>query len=448
MRKDTGHCLATLLSRYGMVLLVMLSSFSAAFIFTWGLNWLALIPWRRSAGQHWTERARKLYPIRIGAVLCVFLVPGICILAGEMFWRGDIVSLWLFGVFGFLGTIAGTWPFDREVLPWLRFRSWLHQVGASWLLRFGGWSVLISAALAMPNEFGWAALAIATAALGVSLWMNWGLALGLLRLFRILKPPSERLQRIVSETAGRMGVSVRNVWLLQSAASYAAALTTTRELIFSERLLELHPDEEVAAICAHELGHLTESRTVLLGRILGSLLLFPLIFTKPAIYLPDESKRLVIAFTSFWFLGVLALAPRLFRKMEVRADKVAVENAVDAATYARALERLYEANQIPAVMRSKRMIHPHLYDRLLAAGVTPDYPRPKRPGAWAWNAVIVWLILVILFVLREMTQGPLLPLGSEKLSASLSQPHSQPYQEKSGEKPGHQRAESFWNYSR
>ena len=89
--------------------------------------------------------------------------------------------------------------------------------------------------------------------------------------------------------------------------------------------------------------------------------------------------------------------------MEVRADKVAAENAVNAVTYARALERLYEANQIPAVMRSNRLTHPHLYDRMLAAGVTPSYPRPKRPGVWGWNVVVVWVILAVLLVLGNTT---------------------------------------------
>jgi sterol desaturase/sphingolipid hydroxylase (fatty acid hydroxylase superfamily) len=43
--------------------MIMVGSFGAAFLLAWGLNWLALIPWRRSAGKHWTERARLLWPV-------------------------------------------------------------------------------------------------------------------------------------------------------------------------------------------------------------------------------------------------------------------------------------------------------------------------------------------------------------------------------------------------
>jgi hypothetical protein len=43
-------------------------------------------------------------------------------------------------------------------------------------------------------------------------------------------------------------------------------------------------------------------------------------------------------------------------------------------------------------MRGNNMVHPHLYDRMLAAGVTPDYPRPQPPGRMAWPGWAVFLI--------------------------------------------------------
>jgi hypothetical protein len=65
----------------------------------------------------------------------------------------------------------------------------------------------------------------------------------------------------------------------------------------------------------------------------------------------------------------------LSRRMEARAD----HGPRDGRTYARALERVYAANLIPAVLPGRGASHPHLYDRLLAVGVTPDYPRPAAP---------------------------------------------------------------------
>ncbi len=178
-----------------------------------------------------------------------------------------------------------------------------------------------------------------------------------------------------------------------------------RELMFSQRLLDLHPDEEISAICAHEMGHLTESRSVIAGRLVGSLRMFPLLFLKPAIHAANCLFLLLIGLAVF---GLGWFARRLARKMEVRADQVATANQSGDGIYARALERLHEANQIPAVMRSKRMTHPHLYDRMLAVGITPDYPRPEPPGRLAWN----YLLGLIIFTLVVTVSIALLLAGN------------------------------------
>jgi Zn-dependent protease with chaperone function len=53
----------------------ILASFAGAFVLSSALNWLALIPWRRSGGAHWTERARRLYPTRIPIAQAFALLP-------------------------------------------------------------------------------------------------------------------------------------------------------------------------------------------------------------------------------------------------------------------------------------------------------------------------------------------------------------------------------------
>jgi hypothetical protein len=50
--------------------------------------------------------------------------------------------------------------------------------------------------------------------------------------------------------------------------------------------------------------------------------------------------------------------------------------------------RLYEDGLLPAVTAKNRTTHPHLYDRMLAAGVTPDIPRPVAASFMVWNGVI------------------------------------------------------------
>jgi hypothetical protein len=89
--------------------------------------------------------------------------------------------------------------------------------------------------------------------------------------------------------------------------------------------------------------------------------------------------------------------PRISRKLETRADDMATANEGDAGTYARALTRLYADNLLPAVTAKERATHPHLYDRLLAAGVTPDFPRPAPAVSMAWHGHVFAGLVGMLF---------------------------------------------------
>jgi hypothetical protein len=96
-------------------------------------------------------------------------------------------------------------------------------------------------------------------------------------------------------------------------------------------------------------------------------------------------------------LAGLKLFVRLGRKMEKRADSQAAGWEPAAGVYARALEKIYQANLAPAVLRSKRAVHPDLYDRILAAGVTPDYPRPDPPPGWGRLLGVFTMVLASVF---------------------------------------------------
>jgi hypothetical protein len=136
---------------------------------------------------------------------------------------------------------------------------------------------------------------------------------------------------------------------------------------------------------------------VVLGRVLASFFWFPFLFYRPAGYAIGAGGPILLGMAAVLVLGA---AKRLGRRMEVRADKVAQAGEQDEGIYARALERVYQENLIPAVMPGKRHIHPHLYDRLLAAGAIPSYPRPKAAARCSWTTILtsgVSIGLVILF---------------------------------------------------
>ncbi len=397
-----------------MIALVPLAAAVLAALLAVTLNWLALIPWRRSRGAHWTERARKLYPARVAAAGNVWLIPANAFVLALLLHPTDRFLAPATGLLAWIGALLGTWPFDREIMPSLGFRAWLRLAVVGACLRLAGWFVLIGAINIMPDTFGWATAAITTAVVLLFLWLLWGGGLRVLRWLGLLVPADARLEGIVADIAGRMDAKVGAVWILKIPLGYAAALPTTHELLFSERLLELHPDHEIAAIGAHELGHLTESKLVLAGRVLTSFALVPWILLTPSFHVFGLAGPTAIALLT---AGLMLLAQRLGRRMETRADRLAAEHQAGDGTYAQALARLYETNQMPAVMPGKRKLHPHLYDRLVAAGATPDYPRPKPPARCGWSPVLlmvslgVWLGISIAKSDRDEPYVPTTPVA-------------------------------------
>jgi Zn-dependent protease with chaperone function len=382
-----------------MPFLAAIGAFVVALMIALGVNGIGLRRWNATRNAHWTERSRKLYPIRRSAALNIWLIPALCGVAGwAIFPAGrDPLILFLVALGSWLGARLGTYPFDKGLFPQFSFRNWSQFVITAWILRFGMLGPLVVAAAVMPDEIGWPVLAIGAVALcfqialHFGLWIWMGVKLGLFEKAN----ESEQVVMIVRQTSERMNISCRRIWKMRSPVGYAAALPMTRDLIFSEGLLRLHPEEEIAAICAHELAHLNESPSIHRARLISAFSLFPMIFVRPIFHLFDFVGVALLWLPSC-FLAIYVRG--LGRRMEVRADSIARESENDSGVYARALERLYQNNHVPAVMPGNRQIHPHLYDRMLAAGITPDYSRPVSPATLDWSSGLMIFLFVILFV--------------------------------------------------
>ncbi len=311
------------------------------------------------------------------------------------------ISWALVGMVSFLGAVLGNFPMDRATIEGLRFWPWCHVVFGTLFLRFSSWATYLAAAFLMPGTWGWLVLMVAVGFVALQVALQFGLNVRIMGALGLLKPASVHLQSLVNETSGSMGVNVRATWELAGAQANAVAFVTTRELAFTGRLLATTPDDEIKAICAHELGHLMEGRWTVVGRIAGSLVFFPVIFFRPAYAEWEETAAAVIVFAS---VGLWVAVPRWLRYLEKRADRIARDHTVEIGVYARALERIYRANQMPAVQRKNfALTHPDLYDRMLAAGLTPDYARPEVPAEQGWTSkltmVILGLTVVGVFVL-------------------------------------------------
>lgn len=379
-----------------MLFLYAIACAVAAYVLTRLLNSWALRPWRKAVNEHWTEQARLLYPARVGALYNSILLA-VVLLGGRHVWFPEIENLdWAILTIIWVSGILGAYPMSKEIWPWLSFELWVRDIIRLWVMPVGFIMIYVWLFSSMPQEFTsvvWLRFSLFVAFL---LWFVWWGIFPVMRIFGIVKPAPEGLRQMVNRVSQRMRVKVRGVWLWQSAFANAMAFPISSQLMFSTRLMEAMPEVEQEAVCAHELGHLTESTPVVLARVLGLLASAPLVLLVPAIHTYKLSGFLGIL--TFW-MGLKTVSRKVAQKMEVRADTVAAEDAT-GTTYARALESIYRVNLIPAVMPGKKQIHPHLYDRLLAAGITPDYPRPKVARQYS---VITFCLICLTAVIVAVT---------------------------------------------
>lgn len=350
---------------------------------------LALRPWKQAQGQHWTERARLLWPARqvqLGTLLACVLTQ----LAGAVLDPKHVFvpELSLVGIFG--GYLVGNYFFMRTIEPRYRFPIWFMETFWRFAIQFGVFGILGYLLATMPHTLHAADWLRVGVGLAAAFTLATGVWLPLFKLFpRKPKPHEERLNQMVQEVATETGVTPRWVFYGRTPQAQAAALVFLRSLVISTRLMEELDDAELRSVLHHETAHLKEGWGVSFSRLLPLAGFVPFIFVEPLLhYWGSQSLLLLFLFP---FLA-LRLARWISRKMENRADAAALESVAEPAVYARALEKLYRANQLPAVMRNNRLAHPHLYARMLSAGVTPDYPRPARPGMMAWPGLASFLL--------------------------------------------------------
>jgi Zn-dependent protease with chaperone function len=281
----------------------------------------------------------------------------------------------------------------------LGFTKWSHHAVAGWISLFLPYSALVAAIIFMPDDFGWLSALVIALYLVLHFVLQLGFLLRVLRWMRLLVPANERLQKIVAEQSAQSDTRVRATWILESEMAQAYAYVTTGELLFTTGLLECCNDEELSAITTHELAHLSESRWIITARLLSSLTLMPLIFMNPSVH----HLGVIGIILPLALMVLLAwLAPQLARRLELRADRMASAQQLNEGDYARALLKLYQHNQMPAVNPRGQHTHPSLYDRLIAAGVTPDFPRPEPPSKVTLIYRIYIAGLVIIFFLHVL----------------------------------------------
>jgi Zn-dependent protease with chaperone function len=384
---------------------------------------IALRPLWRGAPDHWTEKARLAYP------------GFVTLLLGQMFQA----TLWImivsafpdqrgFGVVPLVGLAAfvGAGVASARIESRVRERpvsmlDWARAWAVQGVVFLGPCVVFCVLLFWLPEKFDWTLFRVVVAYVALVLLLSFGGTLALARWTGFLRPAPERLQAIVDLAVQRMGVERPFVCLLHWKAATALAFPFGRVVAVTDLALNSCTDEELTAICTHELAHLNEPRRMHYARLAGQFAWLPLFLLGPLRGALGSQAGLLVA------LGSLLVAHLLVRRMvlalEKRADLAGRAHEGEPGTYARALERLYQTNLMPAVTRARLPTHPHLYDRLLAAGVTPDYPRPKPPSRWRAGLAVAFLLLASVFcefVWMSVVQAVQVPGRSARRAAQAA----------------------------
>ncbi len=367
-----------------------------------------------SGGElHWTERARLTWNgRRLFFVLAVVEIGALAVLA--RFWIGPfayfrgalsglpvalaagLVALevhrrWLLPV-----AIGRRPSFGQALLGVMARGFWVTPVVPLLVVLFSAPESLVS----WQTLFWLVALTLLMVSSHLGFWLQVARVCGGARV------APARVTGVAAELAERQGVSLKHVLVVRWWHCNALAVPLRGIVAVTDRALEVLSAAELRAILAHEVAHLAEAPEIKRGRLLRSLLV-PLLASLLLLAVRYELGALLPLAAFVWFL--MRWLRNWVRTQEAHADA----NAADEECYAQALEALYRANGTPAVLR-RQGTHPHLYDRLLAAGRTPDYPRPEPPAS-SFGALAVILVFSLLAtiaganILYEAPQGWLGP---------------------------------------
>jgi Zn-dependent protease with chaperone function len=395
------------------------SVYVVAGIATWLGLYTALRTVRRRTEIHWTERARLAWPgRRLGrvsfAIICPCLMISYAYSASLVELIPRMSAFALVFVVAYIGATQVAIGWGQRVNPASALTP--RSTYAAWIFNLsiiGPFMALVFAGVGFMGE-DWNAQSIgimAGSVLAVGLYLGWGWV-RLMRWCGIIRPASERLSAVAQRVAQSTDVRPVAVQQVGLPMANAFAFFTMKSIGVSDATLSVLGDDELATVCAHELAHLGEPRSVLLARlsigfVIGLVIaIYECIMPVIKLYGLGAAILVYVGGTVFLILAVRRFA-RIARRMEVRADALARGLEATPGTYARALERIYAANLVPVVLGSKGKSHPELYDRMTAAGVAPEYFRPQPPSKRPFFLGLLVMLITSLFlaaVLRRATR--------------------------------------------
>lgn len=370
----------------------------------------------RLGALHWSERARIWLAWRgVISGWHVSIVVGIClvesVLAAHKTIRSTLCLAVVASMLSVLLLAPRTSHWVARVTGIRPPRSALRAAVAFHAIHLSSFWVALIFCSAVPERYDaggivWASLlllALLCNGLGASGW--------LLTIVGLLRPARPIVVEAVRNARGSLqppGTNVQ-VFEVELSSANAFAYPGTQIVCFTTAAVEGLTPRQLTAIAAHELEHVRESQGTRALRATWSMA-----YALPPLFIPalprSPANGLVLGMVLF---VLCAFAYRsLSGRLEQRADSAATRNGQDEGQYALALERLYELNLLPAVTYV-RQTHPHLYDRLIASGSAPTFPRPRPPPLWPA------LLSIVLVVLCSVSLGVAQIVLTSRLAAGL-----------------------------
>lgn len=291
-------------------------------------------------------------------------------------------------VIGVAIVVAGS--HTRRYFPELDGRARRRGLATYTLIFLPAWIPAVLTFALLPATPGPAFFAVLGGGLLLLAAAVVGGAFQVARWLRLIRLAPEEVVSIVGRAAAGFDRPPPRVFVADLASVNAVAFPIGNAVCFSGRMLRVMDDAELERIAAHELSHLNERRVDTAKRLLPLLLPLLTMVVRPAIASGYGLEFMLAVLGAFWIT------------LRVRRTTLRLERSADddarGVVYAAALEKIYRENLLPVVARRRPGTHPELYDRMTAAGVTPDYPRPDPPRARPAHTVAVVATVVALCV--------------------------------------------------
>lgn len=344
---------------------------------------LPRIPYKKCTDSFWVEKARAIFPLRKYTInMLVWVTIFNFFLSFIIFPTKSFGALKEMRLAGAGITFAAALCIHRYYKKQLglrlkTFTDRLNRMLVYHLLIQPHLSIIIITAIIMPAEFSRYSIFILLIAVLVILFFFLGFTFFLAKLTSFVLPAPDNVQTLAKNVAGLTGLpTLKGIYIIPWKSINGFAFPFIKQIGITEQALSELNDEEISAIIAHECGHCKENPLIQLLRTVQGLLILHLAAALPVINSFGWFPYVCIV---YGFLIISGLINKVRKKMEMKADLVAMGVEIYKIPFARALEKVARTNLFPVVL-GRKSIHGELYDRMENTGIDLSYEKPEPPA--------------------------------------------------------------------